>query len=532
MHNRVLRRAVGIAACSVLLFTGIAFADVVTADGDLVTASSQSFVDFGTVPAGSVRGRQVGFVLECLNTMHVAQGTQITLSPVNPSAPPGGSITATATRIGPVPTTWPATGDACPDDLTVSSANPSFVTVTAPTVPGTYNYRIEYSKSPSTGVSGTTLMQFRLTVAGNHLPQVSVPGPMVPEANTVGGWTAAYSATAADVEDGSLPATCSPAPGSVLPLGPTTVTCTATDSAGGSGSATFRVTVVDTTAPAVSTPADMTTEADTLGGWTASYSAAASDVHDGPLPAACAPASGTLLPLGPTTVTCSATDGAGLTGSATFVVTVVDTTGPQLSGVPGDQSATTTGSGATVSGTDPAAADVHDGQVAVGCAPASGSAFPVGTTRVTCTATDASGNASSGGFDVTVTRRADLAVAWNAPIGSSTTIAANAGRTIPLKATITLNGRALNGSDPAPRVVLDQLDACGGNAVLRLDAGAMAWDGNLWRLQLDTSALGGGCWRLSVVADGQEAGTVQLDLGASGQTPTKSHQPDKTKTRP
>jgi hypothetical protein len=37
---------------------------------------------------------------------------------------------------------------------------------------------------------------------------------------------------------------------------------------------------------------------------------------------------------------------------------------------------------------------------------------------------------------------------------------------------------------------------------------------------------------MSVVADGQEAGTVQLDLGASGQTPTKSHQPDKTKTRP
>ena len=34
------------------------------------------------------------------------------------------------------------------------------------------------------------------------------------------------------------------------------------------------------------------------------------------------------------------------------------------------------------------------------CAPASGSAFPVGTTTVMCTATDASGNAKSGSFAV------------------------------------------------------------------------------------------------------------------------------------
>src|SRR6185503_12292687 len=40
--------------------------------------------------------------------------------------------------------------------------------------------------------------------------------------------------------------------------------------------------------------------------------------------------------------------------------------------------------------------------VTVVCTPASGSCFPVGTTTVTCTATDASGNTATCSFTVTV----------------------------------------------------------------------------------------------------------------------------------
>lgn len=530
MHNRVLRRSAGAAAVSLLAFAGIVLADTITADGDLVQPSSQSLVDFGVVPAGSVRGHQVNFVLECLNTAHAARGSSIVLSPINPSAPPGGSISGTVTRLGPVPADWPLNGEACPVDRSITSADPSFITITAPTTPGTWTYRIEYSRSPSSGISGTTVMQFRLTVAGNHIPLVSVPANFAPEANALGGWTAAYSATATDVEDGTVPATCSPAPGTVLPLGPTTVTCSATDSNGGTGRATFRVTVIDTTAPLVTTPGDMVVEADTSGGWTSSWAAAtATDIHDGDLAATCSPASGGVLPLGTTVVTCTSTDAAGLTGSASFDIVVHDTTAPQLSGVPGDQSVSTTGTGATASWTDPTASDAHDASVPVTCSPASGSTFPVGTTRVTCTATDASGNSSSGGFDVTVTRSAVLAVTWNQPIGNAASVSVNGGRTLPLKATITLNGQVLTGPDATPLLVLDRLSACGGSAVERRDAGAMSWEGGVWRLQLDTSTLGGGCWRMSISVGGDLAGTVQLDLGAA-QTPVKNQ--DKAKANP
>ena len=52
---------------------------------------------------------------------------------------------------------------------------------------------------------------------------------------------------------------------------------------------------------------------------------------------------------------------------------------------------------------NPTATDDVDGTVPVLCAPASGSIFPLGTTTVTCTATDSAGNIASGNFTVTVT---------------------------------------------------------------------------------------------------------------------------------
>ena len=47
----------------------------------------------------------------------------------------------------------------------------------------------------------------------------------------------------ADAVDGTTPVTCSPASGSVFPIGVTTVRCTSTDRAGNTAAATFNVTV-------------------------------------------------------------------------------------------------------------------------------------------------------------------------------------------------------------------------------------------------------------------------------------------------
>ena len=100
------------------------------------------------------------------------------------------------------------------------------------------------------------------------------------------------------------------------------------DRPGNTATGTFSVTVVDTTAPVLTLPADMTVEATGAGGATVTYTASALDAVDGPITPSCSPVSGTVFALGTTVVSCTATDAAGNTASGTFSVTVVDTTAP------------------------------------------------------------------------------------------------------------------------------------------------------------------------------------------------------------
>ncbi|RJU01143.1 HYR domain-containing protein [Arthrobacter frigidicola] len=62
-------------------------------------------------------------------------------------------------------------------------------------------------------------------------------------------------------------------------------------------------------------------------------------------------------------------------------------------------------SGAKVEYPLPSAIDTLDGEVPLTCAPGQGSRFPVGITRVTCTATDEAGNTRTSTFDIVVTRK-------------------------------------------------------------------------------------------------------------------------------
>ncbi|MHB8651344.1 MAG: HYR domain-containing protein, partial [Gaiellaceae bacterium] len=157
----------------------------------------------------------------------------------------------------------------------------------------------------------------------------------------------------------------------------------------------------DTTPPALSLPSAITAEATGPSGAVVSYSASASDLVDGPVTPVCSPASGSTFPLGTTTVTCTATDAAGNHSSGTFSVTVQDTTPPALS-LPSAITAEATGPSGAVVSYSASASDLVDGPVTPVCSPASGSTFPLGTTTVTCTATDAAGNHSSGTFSVLV----------------------------------------------------------------------------------------------------------------------------------
>src|SRR5207302_431371 len=97
------------------------------------------------------------------------------------------------------------------------------------------------------------------------------------------------------------------------------------------------------------------------------------------------------------------TDRHGNTGSASFnvTVTVVDTTPPVLT-LPSDITTTSGSNAGTVVTYSASATDNTDGSITPSCTPASGSSFPVGTTTVTCTATDAHSNTAQKTFAVTI----------------------------------------------------------------------------------------------------------------------------------
>jgi hypothetical protein len=168
-------------------------------------------------------------------------------------------------------------------------------------------------------------------------------------------------------------------------------------------SMTVYYTLPDTTAPVLNLPSDITAEATSSSGAIVSYVANATDDTDGAIAANCAPVSGSNFSIGNTTVTCSATDSSGNTATGSFTITVQDTTGPSIIGTPLDMIINATdSSGATVTYTDPTANDLVDGSAIVSCNPTSGSTFPFGTTTVTCSANDSTGNTDSTSFTVTV----------------------------------------------------------------------------------------------------------------------------------
>lgn len=153
-------------------------------------------------------------------------------------------------------------------------------------------------------------------------PSVTVPGARVAEATGPGGATVSYDASATDGLDPSPAVSCSPASGSQFALGTHEVTCTATDAAGNAGSASFPVTVQDTTAPTLDVPADRTVNATSPAGAAVSWSAGADDIVDGAVDVTCAPSSGSTFAIGDTPVTCGAHDAAGNAASRTFSVHV------------------------------------------------------------------------------------------------------------------------------------------------------------------------------------------------------------------
>ncbi|CAE7518424.1 unnamed protein product [Symbiodinium sp. CCMP2592] len=186
--------------------------------------------------------------------------------------------------------------------------------------------------------------------------------------------------------------------GSTVSVGTTTVTCTATDAGGSTASAEFDVNVRDLWAPNI-TLGDVMRETATSPGLCEGivvYDVSAIDNCPGDVTLSCVPANGSLVPVGDNRVDCTATDVAGLAQSGTgFWVTVRDHENPVFDPVPDDVTVTNDPGqcGAAVDYVANAADNCPGVQVV--CSQESGTTFSVGTTTVTCNATDASGNKAS-----------------------------------------------------------------------------------------------------------------------------------------
>jgi hypothetical protein len=105
----------------------------------------------------------------------------------------------------------------------------------------------------------------------------------------------------------------------------------------------------------------------------------------------------------PVAVTLTVTDAFTNSDNCVATVTVLDTVSPTLSSCPGDIAigANASGCSAIVTWLAPTEADNCSGVILSG-SHNSGDTFPIGTTTVTYTATDASGNTTTCSFDVTV----------------------------------------------------------------------------------------------------------------------------------
>jgi hypothetical protein len=296
----------------------------------------------------------------------------------------------------------------------------------------------------------------------------------------------------------------------------------------------FALCAVVNTEPTLVLPSDMTVEATSSAGATVSFVVTASDLEDGDLTSdvTCAPASGSTFGLGETSVTCSVTDGGGLTTTGSFKVTVVDTTPAQFTSFPtGTVSLIAADINGAVLDVSSLGITVEDvGNVSepatFACDYVAGTVLEIGsTTTVSCTARDAIGNESAAStFDVFVGLNVS-ASGFLPPLRMIAPFSVHKrGSTIPHKFLPPAYADGTPATDLAAdlTLVLKRLDGTVGATEIEANdysAGSTEWrwdpDGGQYIFNLKTGTVSPwdvGTWRTTVSYKGITLATTQFDL--------------------
>jgi hypothetical protein len=411
------------------------------------TSSGGAIVDY----SGSVSATDAEDNPDPTPTCAPASGSTFPLgtTPVSCDVTDSGSLTDSGSFNVLVQDTTPPTFTSTPPSITVPDLDGpgESVAYSTPSATDTVDASVEVSCLPASPVSvnagpPTTVeciasdgfnqatTSFTITVSPNGAPTVTVTAPVTVEATGPSGAPVSFTVVVEDAEDPSaLSASCNPTSGSTFPLGLTTIECSAIDSGGTIGFGSAVVDVVDTTAPIVTVPGTMTVQPTSANGANVTFTASASDLVDTSLIVTCSPASGSLFSIvgSPHLVTCSTTDDAGNPASNSFSISVQDAEAPTVT-VSESKTVEANGpSGAIVNYDAPTATDIVDGPIApasIRCTKQSGVIYPLGTTLVTCSATDSDNHVGAASFTITVedttppviTAPTELAVQSTSPV--------------------------------------------------------------------------------------------------------------------
>ncbi len=328
-----------------------------------------------------------GNTATCTQTVTVTDNINPTITcPANVSATTNTACTATGVNLG-----TPTTADNC----SVAS-----VTNDAPAAFQLGNTTVTWTVTDGSGNMATCTQT--VTVSDNINPTITCPANVSATTNTACTATGVNLGTPTTADNCSVASVTNNHPSTTYPLGTTIVTWIVTDGSGNTATCTQTVTVTDNINPTITCPAPVaktTNSGCTATGVvlgtpvTADNCSIASVTNNHP---------STTYPLGTTIVTWTVTDGSGNTATCTQTVTVTDNINPTIT-CPAPV-AKTTNSGCTATGVvlgTPVTAD--------NCSIASvtnnhpSTTYLLGTTIVTWTVTDGSGNTAMCTQTVTVT---------------------------------------------------------------------------------------------------------------------------------
>src|SRR5215813_1386854 len=268
----------------------------------------------------------------------------------------------------------------------------------------------------ATGTTFTTPLVAAVAGDDQSPPTLTPVADQTDEATSAAGAVATFSATATDAVDGNVQVVFKEGnnvvqSGQTFSLGQHTITETATDGAHNIGTASFTITVQDTTAPAISSASDQTVEATSAAGAAVTFSATATDAVDGNVQVVFNEGnnvvqSGQTFSLGQHTTTETPTDSAHNIGTASFTITVQDTTAPAISSASDQTVEATSAAGAAVA-FSATATDAVAGNVPVlfnerNNVVQSGQTLSLVQHTITETATDSAHNIGTASFTITV----------------------------------------------------------------------------------------------------------------------------------